>query len=241
MLDNFFNKEDKILLANILDKYNKYKKNNIATYTNFINDIKLVNIEKYLKGNKIEYNIYKPGIDKSIIYFGEYDNYITIYKANINSDIKHSDILGKLFSLGIDKDLIGDIIVEDGYFYYTNLTRLNSFLEKELTTIKNYPIKLEKVDEIILNNDHTKTFEIITSSMRLDNVVSKIMGTSRSKALDYIKDKMILYNLMEVKNESLILKENDIISIRKYGKYKIGKQINTSKKNNIILEVIKYI
>ena len=77
--------------------------------------------------------------------------------------------------------------------------------------------------------------------MRIDNIISKIVPTSRSKALDMIKDKMILLNLEEIKNDSIILKENDVLSIRKHGKYKIGKSINISKKKNIILEIIKYI
>lgn len=243
MVDNFFNKEDKILIASIQDKYRKYIKTGISTYTNFINEIKLDKIRKYLDNQKIIYNVYKPYhfLDKSIIYFGEYDNYVTIYKSMITNEIKHSDILGKLFSIGIDNDLIGDIIVEDGYFYYTNLTRLNSYLESELTTIKNEVIKLEKVDSIVLNKEHTKSFEIIVSSMRIDNIISKIVPTSRSKALDMIKDKMILLNLEEIRNDSTILKENDVLSIRKYGKYKIGKSKNLSKKKNIILEIIKYI
>ena len=75
----------------------------------------------------------------------------------------------------------------------------------------------------------------------LGGIISKIVPTSRSKALDMIKDKMILLNLEEIRNDSTILKENDILSIRKYGKYKIGKSKNLSKKKNIILEIIKYI
>ena len=48
------------------------------------------------------------------------------------NNLKHSQILGTLFSLGLDDSLIGDIFVEDGYFYYTNLTRMNSFIENNL-------------------------------------------------------------------------------------------------------------
>ena len=54
-------------------------------------------------------------------------------------------------------------------------------------------------------------------------------------------DKMILLNYHEIKNNNTILKEDDILSIRRYGKYKIGKDLGFTKKDNIILEIIKYI
>ena len=241
MVDNFFNKEDKILIASIQDKYKKHIKTGISTYTNYINDIKLDKIIKYLDNQKIKYNVYKPYsfLEKNIIYFGEYDNYVTIYKSVITTDIKHSDILGKLFSIGIDNDLIGDIIVEDGYFYYTNLTRLNDY--NSLTIIKNEPIKLEVVDEIILNKEHTKTIEIIINSMRLDNIVSRITNLSRGDSTKLINDKMVLINLEEPNRSNIIIKKGDILSIRKYGRYKISDIKRKTNKEKIILEIIKYI
>ena len=242
MINNYFKKEDKLLIANIMDKYKKYKKTGICTYTNFINSVKLDMITKYLDNLKVEYNVYKPYdfLDKGIIYFGEYNNYITFYKANI-TDIKHSDILGTLFNLGLDTDLIGDIIVEDGYFYYTNLTRINDYIINSLTIIKNEPIKLEVVDEIILNKEHTKTIEIIINSMRLDNIISRLTNLSRSDSTKLINDKMVLINLEEPNRSNIIIKKGDILSIRKYGRYKISSIKRKTNKDKIILEIIKYI
>ena len=56
-----------------------------------------------------------------------------------------------------------------------------------------------------------------------------------------IKDNIILVNYNTVKSSSLILKNNDILSIRKYGKYIIKNIIGTTKKNNLVLEIEKYI
>lgn len=36
ILKTVLNKEDKILVSNVLDKYKKYEKTNISTYTNFL-------------------------------------------------------------------------------------------------------------------------------------------------------------------------------------------------------------
>ena len=240
---NNFSKEDKILIGNILDKYKKYNNTGIDTCSNFLNLEKLKVVTKYLDSNKIKYNIYEPYdfLEKKIIYFGDYLDYVTFYKAKISDKISHSNILGTLFGLGINDDVIGDIIVEDGYFYYTNLTRMNSFLEDNFLKVSNYPIKLEKVDEIILTKEHFKELTILVSSMRLDNVVSKIINKSRRQIDEMIDNKEILLNYEEIKNGNGVLKESDILSIRRNGKYKIVGRDGITKRNNIVLKIVKYV
>lgn len=241
-MDRNYNKEDKILLGNIIDKYKSYQKSGKSTYSNFLNMRQAKLITEYLNNQKISYSIYQPYpfLEKVIIYFGEYEDFVTFYKVNI-SDITHSQILGTLFSLGLDNDLIGDIFVEDDCFYYTNLTKMNSFLEESLIMIKNTLITLEKTDEIILLKKHFETLKVLVSSMRIDCVVSKLTSKSRSQVNTMFADKMILLNYDEVGKTNIILKEGDILSIRKFGKYKIGSFLGYTKKDNMVLEIIKYV
>lgn len=236
-------KEDKILISSVLDKYKQYKKSGVSTSTNFLDarDLKLVISE--LNKNKINYNIYEPYsfLEKKIIYFGEYEDFVTFYKVSITNDVTHRDILGTLFSLGIDIDLIGDIFVEDGYFYYTNLTKMNKLLENDFTKIKNNYIKLVKVDDIKLIRNHFEEFKVLVSSMRIDTIISKITNKSRTASCEMLKEGDVLLNYEEVKNSSAYLNKDDVLSIRKYGKFKIGENKGLTKKDNIILEIIKYI
>ena len=242
-MSDFYIKEDKIVLRNILDKYNKYLNEGTSTYSNFLNSRELNIVTNYLDSKKVEYNIYPKYdfVEKKIIVFGDYLNYITYYKVKIDTTITHSNILGTLFSLGLKDDMIGDIFVEDGYFYLTNLSRMNEFLNHEFLSIKNKPIKLEKVDNIILEKEHFKNIDILVSSYRLDNIVSKITNNSRSIIDKMIIDKEIMLNYHEIKNSSINLVKDDILSIRRYGKYKIGDNKGLTKKNKFILEIIKYI
>lgn len=239
---DYFNKEDKMLIANIIDKYNKYLKLGISTYSNFLNSSRLDIVCGYLDSKKIKYDIYpkEEFLEKKIIVFGDYADYITFYRCDI-SGINHSNILGTLFSLGLEDDMIGDIYVEDTCFYLTNLSRMNIVLEKEFVSIKNKSIKLTKVDKIVLEKEHFKSINILVNSYRLDNIVSKITNNSRSIINDMINNKEIILNYHEIKNGSITLKQDDIISIRKYGKYKIGITKGQTKKNKFILEIIKYV
>lgn len=236
-------KQDKILRDNVLDKYYSYLSNKRKTSTNFFYSFDIDKITRFLDNKNIEYGVYDkyPFLEKKIIYFGEYDNYITIFKAKKSDKIKHSNILGTLFSLGLTDDVIGDIIVMDDYFYLTTLTRLSSFIKNNLTIINGERIELLEETDIVLNKDRFLKMKLLVSSMRVDTIVSKITNTNRLKVNSMIKDNIILVNYNTVKSSSLILKNNDILSIRKYGKYIIKNIIGTTKKNNLVLEIEKYI
>ena len=236
-------KQDKILRDNVLDKYYSYLSNKRKNSTNFFNSFDIDKITRFLDNKNIEYGVYDkyPFLEKKIIYFGEYDNYITIFKAKKSDKIKHSNILGTLFSLGLTDDVIGDIIVMDDYFYLTTLTRLSSFIKNNLTIINGERIELLEETDIVLNKDRFLKMKLLVSSMRVDTIVSKITNTNRLKVNSMIKDNIILVNYNTVKSSSLILKNNDILSIRKYGKYIIKNIIGTTKKNNLVLEIEKYI
>ena len=67
-----------------------------------------------------------------------------------------------------------------------------------------------------------------------------MINTSRSIVEEKIKNKEIFINYEILKNKDYKLKEGDIFSIRKYGKYKFIKIIKITKKNNLLIEYLKY-
>lgn len=234
-LKNIKNKDDRVIISNVLDKYEKYNNTGIFTYTNFL-DEKIISMIKNLK---IDYNIYKAHdyCEKSIIYFGDYDNYVTIYK--IDGKFRHNEILGTLFSLGLDHYTIGDIIVCDDCFFLTNLTRLNSLIENNLYEINNVRVFPKKVDNIIVTKERFTNFNIIVPSYRIDCIVSKLANMGRNETLKFINNGLVLLNYNEISHKKMV-KENDIISIRKVGKFIIGKEEKRTKKDNIVLSIKKY-
>lgn len=235
-------KEDTVLVKNVIDKYNKHDKTGINTYTNFLDIRQFKIVSNALNRLKIDYNVYKANIEceKSIIYFGDYDDFITIYKIENNGDIKHKDILGTLFNIGYDIDMIGDIFADKDNIYFTNLTRLNSYLEDNLYMIGNNYIKLEKTNEIILKEDRFIDITIVIPSYRLDVIVSKLAHMSRNDTEKYIKDKLVLVNCEIITEHKKIINIGDIISIRKVGKFFIHEELSKSRKDNYFVCVKKY-
>ena len=157
--------------------------------------------------------------------------------------LRHQDILGSIFALNITNEMFGDIIVDNNKYYIYILDIIDNYIRSNLLYIRNSEIEFELKDIEYLNDYHHKYEEnhIIVSSLRIDTIIARITNTNRSSVIDKIKNKEILINYDILTKNSYTLKENDIFSIRKFGKYKFIGIEKTTKKDNYIIKYLKYI
>lgn len=208
----------------------------------FLDPLELKTVISKLKKNEYEiYSVYEE-CDKKILYKNNIPN-VKLYKINSYEKLKHQEIMGSLYSLSIDKSMIGDIIIDEDNYYFYIIDKMSSFIENNLFMIGNKYVTIEEID-IKEMKDYKKKYEtnnMIVSSLRIDTIVSRITNTSRNNAIELIKNKNVILNYSLLKDGSITLKENDIFSIRRYGKYKFSKVIKNTKKDNIVIEYFKYI
>ena len=210
-------------------------------YTDFLLPNEFLQVKNKLK--KTEYNIYKPYIDsEKVLLYKKVKPEIVLYKIICSEPLRHQDILGTLFSLNLSIYVYGDIIIDGNNYYLFVLPTITNYLESNLTSIKNVPITLKREDLSIIENYQREyqEYEIIVTSLRIDAVISRITGISRTMVISKIKNKEVYLNYEILTNNSYVLKENDIFSIRKYGKYKYNKVIKNTKKDNLIISYYKY-
>lgn len=211
-------------------------------YTNFLTRKELALIKG--KINKNEYHIYEPYEDcsKVILHKNNIPD-IKLYKIVSTIQLRHQDILGTIFSLGLKEDTFGDIIKYQDSFYILLLPHLVEYFQYNLTSIKNNKIELIEENISLCNffKQEYITKEYIVTSLRIDNIVSTITNNSRSQVLEKFANKEILLNYEENIKSMRILRENDIFSIRKYGKFKFSKVVKNTKKGGFIIEILQYI
>lgn len=210
--------------------------------TQFLDGRELKIVTGKLKKN--EYNVYYPYKDseKVMLYTGKVPK-VKLFKIYTVENIRHQDILGSLFALNIDSSYFGDIVLYNDYYYVFVSDDLALYIKDNLKMVGNKKVSLEEVDLSVLDNyeRNYEEKEIIVSSLRIDNIISGIINTSRKVALDKIKNKEVIVNYGVMNKNSYILKESDIFSIRRYGKYKFVGIVKSTKKNNIIVRYLKYI
>lgn len=228
-----------------LDVYkinNAVEKIKTGKNTQFLDGRELKIVTGKLKKN--EYNVYYPYKDseKVMLYTGKVPK-VKLFKIYTVENIRHQDILGSLFALNIDSSYFGDIVFYNDYYYVFVSDDLALYIKDNLKMVGNKKVSLEEVNLSVLDNYERKyeEKEMIISSLRVDNIISGIINTSRKVALDKIKNKEVIVNYGVMNKNSYILKESDIFSIRRYGKYKFVGIVKSTKKNNFIVRYLKYI
>ena len=81
---------------------------------------------------------------------------------------------------------------------------------------------------------------ILVSSLRIDNVVSTLTNNSRNSVEELFKDKFIFVNYLPISKRTYMLKENDIIGIRRNGKYRFDSIVKITSKDKYIIKLLKY-
>ncbi len=238
-----YKKEEKILIMSVFDKYRKFVKTGMIQSTNFLNPREFDVVIKALKHEKIFYHVVDlhEECENRVITFGGDNSVVTIYRGVFEKPITHSDVLGTLFSIGYEREMIGDIFVEGDLFYFTNLTRLNSFLEQNFYQIKNQSIVLEKVEKISFKRNRYHSFSLIVSSRRIDHIVGLLSKKSRKDSLDFLKRGNVFLNYQEVTDGVIRLKDGDILSIRHVGKFRLIRGVKNTRKQKEVVEIWKYL
>ena len=190
------------------------------------------------------YNIYELYKDQEkVILYTKEEPKVSLFKIISRDSLRHQDILGAILSLNISPSFLGDIIIDNDNYYFYVLSDLDEFLKQNLKMVGRESVTLEKIDLGYLKNYKRKyeEYKIIVTSLRIDNVISKIIGLNRSKVIDKIKNKEVILNYEILTKSSYNLRENDVFSIRRVGKYKFIKIDNITKKNNLVIKYLKYV
>jgi RNA-binding protein YlmH len=82
---------------------------------------------------------------------------------------------------------------------------------------------------------------IISSSMRLDNLVKHLTKTSRDKAADIIRGGKVKINHIPEDKASTELKEGDLLSITRAGRFKIHKICGRTKSGRQKIQIKHYV
>ena len=94
--------------------------------TFFLEPNEVKEVSKHFK--KDEFNIFKPFIEaEKVILYKDKLPKVVLFKIITKDSLRHQDILGSIFSLNIDKELFGDIIIDDNNYYFYLLESMKDF------------------------------------------------------------------------------------------------------------------
>lgn len=157
-----------------------------------------------------------------------------------SDDLSHRDILGSIMGLGIERSNLGDILINDNRAYVFCLERMAEYIIDNLSKVRHTSVKCSLTEEIPSNTADGVEMNVQAHGERIDGLVSKIYGLSRSKSIDLFRQQKIFVNGRVCENNSYNLKENDMVSVRGSGRFKFLGVVGTTRKGNLNVKVVKY-
>lgn len=151
--------------------------------------------------------------------------------------LTHRDILGAFMSLGVERKKLGDIYVNNDQFHMIVAKDIAPFLMMNLTKINQATIQLHEkpFTEDLKHNDVWEKSTHIVSSLRLDILVKEIYRMSRRQATELIKENRVKVNFTETDDPAMQVIENDLLSVRGFGRSKVIEIKGQTRKNKIII------
>ena len=205
---------------------------NRNTVTKFLTNFEQVVLSQIVAYNYGDFKVeFFGGFDnaerkKAKIISNEYydvDYDIVCLKAKFNNKfnkVEHRNILGAVHNLGINFNRFGDIIVLENEIYIFVDDEIADYIAMEFTKAGRVNLDFQRVDLIEVKIEKKyEDFEIVSSSFRIDSIVAKITNKSRSKVKEFLEQDFIKLNHVILRNGEKTCTPDDIISIRKYGRY----------------------
>lgn len=170
--------------------------------------------------------------------------YICPKNRKFSDNLSHRDILGAVLNLGIERNRTGDILIqkEEAWLFCEN--EIAGFIEANLERIKHTSVicKQRKIEEVPkeLFCPNIKLIQGFVSSLRLDAIGSIAFHISRSHMAELIHAEKVFINGKLAKENSITIKEHDLISVRGMGKFRFAKAGGESKKGRLFVHIEKY-
>ena len=249
ILDNINNIEVKKTINKFLDGLVSMEKNYKDIFvTNFFTPLEFKYVERILANIDLDFDIIFSDDDyerKFLIFYRDnysLSEYLETLRFKDISGIEHRNILGSITHLGINREKVGEIIKVNDYWYVYCLKPIGTFLFSNGLRFAGQDLKLEILNENFIPSNFRKYEDerIIVSSLRLDCFVKELARTSREIAQKFIKSGNVNLNYDECKDFDKKINDNDIISIRKEGKFKVDSLDGLTKKNKYVVNIKRY-
>ncbi len=238
----------------INDLANRSYEKNVFVFSQFLNASELAEVSD----SKIKFvEIVKSGAvdfaERKMLRFGN-ENFhgkaefpisiimISPISNKFADEITHRDCLGAIMNLGIVREKIGDIFVNGKNAFIIAEKKIAEYIIENLNKIKRNNIKCDIVESVPMSfAPKCELMRLSVSTPRIDSVVAKLFNLSRESSLELFREKKIFLDATVQESNSKLLVENQVVSVRGYGKFRFIGECGVSKKGKKYIELEKFI
>ena len=178
--------------------------------------------------------------------WGEYertDLFTALKVAHRPQDtLGHRDILGALMALGIERETVGDIIVDEAGAALVCLPELGKFIIENFTKAGRVGLVVSVIglDELPVREEELTIITDTVASLRLDAVLCTAFRVSRAKAAELILTGRVSVNHQVCLRTDKEVRVDSLLSVRGLGRAKLLEIGGLSRKGRSFIRIGMY-
>ncbi|MCI9120770.1 MAG: hypothetical protein HFG00_04480 [Oscillibacter sp.] len=250
-------REDRLVLAKVLDRAEQAESRNIPAATDFLTPQQQAQAQELLRLAGISETSYVlqggyAGAERQIFLFlpewmeaETAGSPIRGLRAAYREEEKpsHRDFLGSLMGMGVVREKIGDILVASGSTDLLVLESVADFLVQSWTSAGRTKLRVTEIDLDCLHLPAVQRKEVrdTVSSLRLDAVAASGFRLARGKAAALIESGKVQLNWRECVKPDKLLEAGDVVSARGFGKFELSEVGGLTRKGRLSIVLQVYI
>lgn len=237
----------KYINEKVSDKVEQYYNNGKSIATNFLDPSEILSVSHEVKC--VEHCMWGgfEDAERKIIIIGEElvdiekQDFLCVIRVKSDTALSHRSVLGSILGLGIKREMVGDIIVQDNLCDIIVVKNISEYVINNLKTVGRDKVNVSEISfsELLIPEDNSKEINTTVSSLRVDAVISAGYGISREKSAALIKGEGVKINHILIKSAVKVVHVGDIISVRGKGRIEIANIGGTSKSGRIKITLMR--
>ncbi len=245
------NPDEKILLAHLCDMERGAEHGKKPCFSRFLDpkELALVKANLHPRQPYMLWGGYDDSERKMVGFFPDFMEPeaslfpITALRIISREPLGHRTVLGSVMGLGLERNLIGDVAMEDGSAVLFACASIADYIQMNLTKAGRAGVKISvaPVDTLQIL---PKAWEPVTgtvASLRLDCVLGLLTGASRSSAEEMLKRELVSLNHTLCKKRATVLSAGDVLSVRGFGRAELLELGGETRKGRMKVTLKKYI
>lgn len=235
------------------DLASRAERRGVVTRTAFLTPAEQYALQQYYHGDDMLLTGGGPDCERQVAFF--LPEFMGPEEVDISEHIRavrieahfgapgHRDYLGAILGLGITRESLGDIRIEDETACVFCLNTVEPLLRDELAKVGRCgvtvaPCALENVPAPVRR---VKDLSFTVKSLRLDAVTGSLFGLSRTAAAEQIRMGLVSLNYDLCDRTDAPVEPGDVISLRGRGKGQVKALGGRSKKDRLFVEAEVYL
>ncbi len=248
--------EDDELLARLLDKVDIHERSGLMQHSRFLSERDRLCCEPVLRalGKEAVFWGGYPEAERTVLILpAEWQEPesvkhgeacpVAVLRASFRKEenLSHRDFLGALMGLGIERDLVGDIIPGSGSCDLVLLREIVPYVLQNLLSAGRAPLSLTEIPEAEAKAAAFRLLHDTVASLRLDAIVGCGFSLAREKASAAIRAGKVAVNGMECMKPDKPVEAGDRISLRGLGKLELSEIGGLSRKGRTQIVIKRFV